>query len=143
MRLEDLTADFLKTPAGFYNEIQNEDLPEEIQGKKVQSKEEARSCLALDFLGLEYIYQYEFAGGTRVRGGQQIDILAKTVPLWTPIYIQSKYWHGTTFADTDTMKQREFRKATRGWLAEPLLVEDYELTSVSQAIETYRRTLNL
>jgi len=128
----------LNTTPGFYPEDIEEKLPEEIQGRPPGSKEESRVSLALDYFGTDYIYQYQFNGGNQVRGGQLIDFIAKTQPLWTPIYIQSSYWHGPTKKYADTIKQREFMKATRGYFRDPVLVWDYELTSIEQAKTTIK-----
>lgn len=130
--------------AGFYAEnAEDEKLLQFIQGKSVDSKEEARACMALDYLRTDYIYHYEFRGGTQVRGGQVIDILAKTVPLWTPIYIQSEYWHGPTKKYEDTIKIREFKAANMGMFQDPIEIWDYDLTTIDQAIATMRARLNL
>jgi hypothetical protein len=127
-----------QTTKGFFPEETDEQLPSTIQGRSVGSKEEARAVLALEYYGTDYIYHYEFNGGTGVRGGQEIDILAKTVPLWTPIYIQSGYWHGPTQKYEDQIKMREFKKATRAYFRDPIEIWDYELTSIEQARTTMK-----
>ena len=87
----------------------------------------------MEYWGMKYIYQYEFNGGRDVRGGQLIDFIAKTAPLWTPIYVNGEYWHGPHRKYEDTIKQREFARATRGSFLPPKILWDYELTSIEQA----------
>lgn len=128
----------LNTTPGFYPEDTEEELVMEYNGRTVGSKEEARACFALEYWNTEFYVQYEFNGGRNVRGGQLIDIMAKTIPLWTPIYIHGSYWHGPTKKYEDTIKMREFQKATRGYFKDPVVLWDYELTSKEQAINTIK-----
>lgn len=137
----DLTENAFRFDPGLFPQAEEEDLPTTIQGKRVGSKNEARVCLALDFFKIPYIYQYTFNGGSRVRGGQVIDILAKTVPLWTPIYIMGAYWHGETKKYEDTIKIREFTKATRGYFRDPVIFEEAETMTIDQAKGTVRSKL--
>jgi hypothetical protein len=128
----------LNISAGFFDEKDEENLPMIIKGQPADSKEEARAALALEYWGIDFIFHYQFNGGTQVRGGQVIDLIAKTVPLWTPIYINGEYWHGSTKKYEDTIKQREFTRATRGSFLPPKIIWDYELTSIEHARATIK-----
>lgn len=127
----DLT-EFAYSPPGFFDE-QEEELPEVIQGKTVRSKLEARVALALVYYKIDFVYQYKFNGGTQIRGGQSIDFLAKTAPLWTPIYVQGQYWHGEEKKYEDTIKVREFNRATRAMFRDPVLLLEQDLYSIEAA----------
>ena len=113
-----------------------ESLPVVIQGKKVGSKEEAREAIALKSLGYDYIYQYPIFGGD-IRGGQKIDFLVMTMPLPTPLYVQSRYWHGgagLNIGTKDALNQARVRSAKKGQWAEPKEIWDNHLQSIEQAI---------
>ncbi len=83
-----------------FKEPKDEEIIQPVQGQIPSSKEEYWVALALERLGIAFIYQYSISGGRSVRGGQVIDFLAYTVPLPTPIFVQGEYWHGGTKSDT-------------------------------------------
>lgn len=118
---------------GLYPDQEEEQLPEYIQGYKVKSKLEARVALALEYFNIKFIYQYKFNGGTQIRGGQLIDFIAKTAPLWTPIYIQGSYWHSLNEKYEDTIKIREFTRATRSTFRDPVILKEPDLQSIDAA----------
>lgn len=112
-----------------------EKLPEEIQGKRVQSKEEARVAVALDYLGWRYIYQYPIAGGSRLRGGQVIDFLVFHRPTPRPLLVNGSYWHNPLRGAEDAYKAAKIRSMTSGRWGSPVVVWDYELRDIRQAID--------
>jgi len=120
---------------GFYSlqSSEDEELPEYIQGKTAGSKLEARVALALEYYDIDYIYQYNFNGGNQIRGGQVIDFIAKTVPIWTPIYVQGEYWHSKKQEYEDTIKIREFARATRSVFADPVVLRGKDLQTLDSA----------
>ena len=117
-----------------------ENLPASIMGIPVRSKEEARVGVALGFLGWYFRYQFRIFGGSDFRGGQIIDYVVYTVPLPTPLYIQSRYWHGPTMVrgSKDKLNQARVRSAMSGSWMDPEEVWDYELTTVEHAVNTLR-----
>lgn len=121
-------------------EKREENLPDTIQGKSVGSTEEARLAVALGFLQIPFEYQYWVFGGSAFRGGQIIDFLVFTAPLPTPVYVQSRYWHGPEIrkGNEDLLKMAQVRKHMKGW-ADPIEIWDYELTSVEAAIQVAHR----
>ena len=120
-------------------EDREEQLPETIQGQRRGSKEEARACVALGYLQIPFRYQVWWNGGSEFRGGLIIDILAETRPKPTPIFVQSRYWHGPTrkAKGVDAWNLARLRQRTQSYWADPLEVWDYQLTSIQQAIDTF------
>jgi len=122
-------------------EEKDENLPDEIQGKPVRSKEEARVGVSLGIVGFGFKYQVWIFGGNIFPGGQIIDYLVYTVPLPTPLYIQSAWWHGPEMVkrQDDLMKQAKVRqRMSRVW-ADPKEIWDHELQSIAQAVSAIRR----
>jgi len=121
-------------------ERREENLPTSLMGIPVRSKEEARVGVGLGFLGWYFNYQVRIFGGADFRGGQIIDFLVFTVPLPTPLYVQSVYWHGPTMVrgDKDKLNQARVRRAMSGAWLDPREIWDYEATSVEHAVSTLR-----
>ena len=82
-----------------------DNLPGMIQGKTVDSLEEARVAVALDQLGLSFLYQYALFGGD-IRGGYFIDFVVEYVPRMIPIEVMGSRWHTGKFAGTFTDDER-------------------------------------
>ncbi len=76
-----------------------------IQGKKPGSMYEWRLARALETNGYEYDYQVSVAGGRAMRGGQVIDFLVHTVPMFTPLFADGEYWHTGQLAREDSYKR--------------------------------------
>jgi len=76
-----------------------------IQGQKVDSKEEYWVSQSLEKYGWEYAYQVPINGGSEISGGFKIDFVVITVPLFTPLEIQSDYWHPGARSDRDRLKE--------------------------------------
>jgi len=122
-------------------EEKDENLPDTIQGKPVRSKEEARVGVSLGIVGFNFKYQVWIFGGNIFPGGQIIDYLVYTVPLPTPLYLQSAYWHGPEMVkrQDDLMKQAKVRqRMSRTW-ADPKELWDHELQSIAQTVSAIRR----
>lgn len=71
----------LKSSEGYY-----------IQGQKASSYE-YNVARALENLGYEYYFQYPIYGGREKPGGQVIDFIIYTTPLYTPLEVNGNYWH--------------------------------------------------
>ena len=111
-----------------------------VNGIMPDSKEEWRSILALDYLKLGYQFHYAMFGGRNRTGGAEIDILAETVPLKTPIFINGAYWH-----KKDDFKQnlQVSRINKLGYFRRAIIVWDYEIPTLTQAIQVYKERLRL
>jgi hypothetical protein len=113
-----------------------ENLPTELQGKQVQSKEEARAGVALEIIELNYTYQYSIFGGHNLRGGQVVDFMLWTNPLPTPLYIQGGYWHRNR-AD-EKFKIAKAKTLFGGRVNDPIELWDHELQSIDDAVKILR-----
>lgn len=77
-----------------------------IQGKTVDSKEEVMVASSLGKFGHTYVYQQPINGGNMVAGGFTLDFLVtSSVPLPTPLEVQSEHWHSGAQSDRDTLKK--------------------------------------
>lgn len=79
-----------------------------VQGSRASSYEYF-FALALEKYGLGYMFQVDYFGGRRLRGGIVLDFLVFTVPFPTPVYINGEYWHGTERRDIDFIQQLMIR----------------------------------
>lgn len=120
-----------------------ENLPTTIQGKTVDSKEEARVAVALGMLGWGFKYQVSLKGGRQRKGGFVLDYLVFTRPLPTPMPVQSRYWHlvGQRRGETDLLQLNYMRKRFRGRWANPKVLWDYQLRSVAQTYQTLKKLI--
>jgi hypothetical protein len=64
-----------------------------VQGMTPDSKEEWWVALALDRLGVEYLFQVPVLGGRRLRGGIVVDFLLMLPPSQVPLNVKGAYWH--------------------------------------------------
>ncbi len=112
-----------------------ENLPTVIQGRKVDSIEEARVAIALEILGWRYIYQKAYYGGRTTPGGIVVDFLVMTPGPLTPLEVKSRYWHEIVRrADDDFYRISRLRRIPN--LAAVKEIWDYEARSVEQTINT-------
>lgn len=120
-----------------------ENLPTEIQGRKVRSKDEARVAVALGMLGYGFRYQVSIKGGNQRKGGFVLDFLVFTSPLPTPMPVQSEYWHlvGQRRAEIDKIQMAYMRKRFRGIWAEPKPIWDHQTRTVAQTYSTLRKMI--
>jgi len=79
------------------------------------------------------MYQVNYFGGKRLRGGQVLDFLVPTVPLSTPIYANGTYWHsGARQTQEDLFAQRTLYDKMRGAIREPLIIWDKYLAGLAR-----------
>jgi len=64
-----------------------------IHGKQPGSSYEWHIAQALEKYGWEYQYQVPVLTGKRLAGGQVLDFLVKTIPMWTALAVDGEYWH--------------------------------------------------
>ena len=117
--------------------------PEEIigivQGTMPDSLNEWYVALALDKLGIEYIFQYQLFGGTSVRGGQVVDFVVFN-PNATPVFIQGEYWHDRKSETEDMLKQAA---AEQYFKTKPILLAGEDTDEKDKAFATVRRELGV
>ncbi|MHA2086216.1 MAG: hypothetical protein ACXABD_20930 [Candidatus Thorarchaeota archaeon] len=97
-----------------------------IKGEKA-SDIEYYTALALEKLGLHFIYQYELGGGRVFRGGMVLDFLVLTNPLSTPLDIRGDYWHQPQQRVDDDLQLALMNHYGRGQFAEPVIIYGAEL----------------
>ena len=112
-----------------------------IQGQMPQSKQEYRVGIALQRLGLGFIYQYSIGGGRSLRGGQVVDYWIYTAPKPTPCFIQGAYWHKAQTDMADEYKQLKVQHVYSGYVMPNLLLQEKDLSSVDAAYQTLRKAL--
>lgn len=65
-----------------------------INGREPGSAYEWNMAKALWFYGWDdFMYQVGVLGGYEVRGGQTLDFLVPTRPMWTALAVDGGYWH--------------------------------------------------
>lgn len=129
-------------PSGHFYEIKkNPDPPAPalLQGKPIGSIQEWRFALALMFYKLEFTYQLEVAGGRQRKGGQVLDFMVYSRPLYTPVSIIGEYWHSGQTAVDDQLRIYSLMKEYNGYVKRPLQIFDYELPDVDAAKQVVRR----
>lgn len=69
-------------------------------------------ALALETLELPFMFQVEFFGGRRIRGGQVLDFLVYA-PFEIPLQVYGEYWHEGMLAADDQLKLNLIKQSTR------------------------------
>ena len=117
-----------------------EQLPTVIQGKPVDSVEEARVAVALEILGWRFVFHKAYYGGRSTAGGIIVDFLILTPGAYTPLLVQSRYWHSIR-----DRRAKDFYQISRlsriPNLAAPLEIWDYEIKTVQQTIRVLMNRL--
>ena len=73
-----------------------------VLGKKATILE-FNVALALDFYGINYIFQVSYFGGRTVAGGQVLDFLVFN-PMPTPVEVLGGHWHVGTLGGDDRLR---------------------------------------
>jgi hypothetical protein len=122
-------------------------LPSPVSKRNIQGSNatdiEWHVALALDKLGIPYIFQYELGGGRTFRGGMVLDFLALTAPLSTPIDLRGEYWHQPKQQVEDNLQLALMNHYGRGQFAEPVIIYGAELQTIEQAYSTVKRELRV
>ena len=121
-------------------------LPEvqKVQGIMPDSKEEYWVALALYKLHIDFIFQYQFMGGRKYKGGQVIDFWVLTQPLPTPIFVQGWYFHYSTAekAAQSKLNLMYLESALRGKAMKPVEILDIEIPTPDDAFMVVKRKLH-
>lgn len=111
-----------------------EEVLTQIQGQDPGSPQEWRFAMALDILKIRYWYQVDVLQPSGIRGGQRLDFLIETVPLPTPVYMQS-YWHLGDYAAESKYKIAALMAQYRGVYAQPVEVDGKQINTVQDALD--------
>lgn len=123
----------LPTPAGEQYKVQGADA----------SNYEWRVAVALDKLGLPYMFQYEVLGGRTRRGGIVLDFLVFTVPLSTPVWVNGEYWHTGEQASEDKLVQALLAANAPGEFAEPVVLWGNQLQTLDDALSAVKAAFHM
>ena len=119
-----------------------EKLPTMINGKAARSSEEARVAMALDKMGLRYIYQYPVFTGY-LRGGYYIDFVIDYPPRVIPLEVQSERWHTGAFrgafADDERLREAIIEEMFNEQLR---YIWGDEAETIEMTYQSVRRVLN-
>lgn len=95
---------------------------------------------ALDRVGLEYLFQVDYLGGRRLRGGMVVDFLVYTKPLSTPLWVNGDYWHtGRTKAE-DELKKAKLYSQVHGECNYPITFWGKDCETKEVALSSVKRT---
>jgi hypothetical protein len=72
---------------------------------KHASQPEFFTAKALDYWGLDYLFQVDYFGGRRTRGGFVVDFLVFTKPRPTPVWINGEWFHKGQQLTLDYLQQ--------------------------------------
>jgi len=98
-----------------------------IQGKHPGSLPEWYYAVALWKYKWTFDYQVGIMGGRRLKGGQVIDFIVHTMPLYTPVYIYGEFWHGGTKKERDTLLRITLVNYFNGLIRPPVVVEGKDI----------------
>ena len=109
--------------------------------RKSASSYEVRVARALDKLKIRYDFQYELFGGRGRLGGSILDFLVKTVPLSTPLEVNSNYWHRPTI--NEDQKILEAMLFQLGGFNPLVVLWDADLVDDDTTLASLRRELGM
>lgn len=112
----------------------------EVQNQKA-SLNEYNVAAALSWLGLDFVFQWDFDGGRLVSGGQVIDFVVKTVPKWTPLWVHGDYWHSGQRTIKDQLNEQKVN-ASGKWMP-GVVIYGSESQTIEDAKSAARRVLQL
>lgn len=113
----------------------------ELQGRDA-SKNEYNVGIALDKLGLEYLFQYEVWYGRRMGRGFIIDFMVFTQPMPTPVWVNGEYWHRGEQREIDLYQETIFNSVNAGRFMPAVTVWGAETDTPELAYQTMRRIFN-
>ena len=111
-----------------------------VAGKKATDIE-YYVAIALERLGIHFIFQYSIGGGRTSRGGIVLDFLALTSPLSTPIDVRGNWWHRPQQRLDDDLGLA--LAMSRGRYAEPVVLYGSQLQTIEATYSVVKRELRL
>jgi len=111
-----------------------------VHGEKATSYE-YNFAWALDTMKLPYLFQVDFLGGRKLRGGLVLDFLVLTVPLPTPVWCNGNYWHSGQAHAEDKLKQAALDRETGGQFRPAITLWGEDLITKEAALRAVRREL--
>jgi hypothetical protein len=115
--------------------------PATLQGKPIGSVHEWRFALALMYYKLEFMYQLDINGGRTRRGGQVLDFMVLTRPLYTPVHIVGLYWHDQSNKLDDELRRYSLMDQYRGQIREPVYVYDTDIPNLDAAYQIVKKEM--
>jgi hypothetical protein len=112
----------------------------EVRGKSASSYE-YNFARALDYWRLDFLFQVNYWGGRRFRGGLVLDFLVFTVPQYTPVWVNGEYWHSGGRKEVDFLQQIMLNSIFRGRLRPALVLWGKDVGTFEDAKSTVRRKL--
>ena len=109
-----------------------------VRGKHASSYEYNVGA-ALDYYSLDFLFQVDYWGGRRFRGGIVVDFLVFTTPLPTPIWVNGEYWHAGNRAELDRLQMAMLE--VMGHVAKPLAWYGEDCDTYDKAKHTVRKEL--
>jgi len=128
-------------PLADFKPPKDETVIEPVQGVMPDSKEEYFVAKALERAKVDFIYQFDIAGGRAFRGGQVIDFMVYTVPLPTPVFVQGDYWHGGVRSAQTRFNVMMAEHLLRGQAQKPVELWDYELPDIETTYQVVKRKI--
>jgi len=110
-----------------------------VQGVMPGSKNEWYVALALEKLGIEFMFQFSLFGGRGVRGGQVVDFVVFN-PKALPVFVQGEYWHNKESENEDMLKQAAAREYFN---AEPILLMEEETSTKDKAYQAVKEKIGV
>jgi len=113
-----------------------EEMVGSIQGQMAKSLPEWYVALALWKLGWAgyFKYQAKYFGGHSLRGGQVLDFLVYTMPLYTVIFVDGDYWHGNALnQEVDKVARDNLRNKLMGRIRAPVVLTGSRLQTKQMA----------
>jgi hypothetical protein len=108
------------TPVGLHYDAYRQPARYEVLGKRATSYE-YNVAMAMNYYKIGYIFQVQYFGGRRLRGGFVVDFMAFTVPFPTPVWVNGNYWHSGPRALEDFFQQALVGEALAGEIQRPVI----------------------
>lgn len=121
-------------------QIESEPVRLTINGKSASSYE-YNFAMALDKVGLPYIFQVSYLGGRRFIGGIVLDFLVLTEPLSTPVWINGEFYHQGRRAALDYYQRIAVSLSAPGTLRPALVYWGKDVGTPEDALRVVRRDL--
>lgn len=113
-----------------------------VRGNKATSYE-YNFAFALEHYELEYLFQVDYWGGRKLRGGIVLDFLVFSIPLPTPVFINGEYWHSGKRRGIDEIQMIYLQDIYHGQVREPKEYWGQDVSTIDLAKGTVRRDFSV